>query len=163
MIRHIRSRALLAGATLALVAGLGASIAAQGGGPGRRGGFGPGGPGRGGFPLGQLELSEAQREQVREVMQRHRDQMQEAGRRLREAHQAQRAAVEAVPLNEGLIRSTSQTLATAQTDMALLRARIHSDVWSLLTPEQQQKAKELREQRANRANERRQRRQRRQG
>lgn len=161
MIRRFRSTvALTAGAAL-LAAGLGTAALAQGQG-GRHGGrgFGPGGPGRGGFPLGQLNLSDAQREQVRSVMERHREDMRAVGQRLREAHQAQRNAVETVPVNEALIRSTSQALATAQTDMALLQARIHSDVWGLLTPEQQAKAKELKEKRAERARQRGERRQR---
>jgi protein CpxP len=148
MIRRFRSTiALTAGAAL-LAAGLGTAALAQDQ-EGRRGGrgFGPGGPGRGGFPLAQLELTDAQREQVRTVMQRHREDMRTVGQRLREAHEAQRAAVETVPVNEALIRSTTQTLANAQTDMALVQARIHSDVWGVLTPEQQAKAKELKAQR----------------
>jgi periplasmic protein CpxP/Spy len=158
MIRRFRSTiALTAGAAL-LAAGLGTAALAQDQG-GRRGGraFGPG---RGGFPLAQLDLSDAQREQVRSVMERHRADMRTVGQRLHEAHEAQRNAVETVPVNEALIRSTSQALATAQTDMALLQARIHTDVWGLLTPEQQAKAKELKAKRAERARQRGERRQR---
>jgi protein CpxP len=164
MIRRFRSTiAVTAGAAL-LAAGLGTAALAQGP-EGRRGGrgFGPGFPGRGGFPLAQLDLSDAQRQQVRDVMQRHREDMQAIGQRLHEAHAAQRQAVETVPVNEALVRSTSQALATAQTDMALLQARIHSDVWNLLTPEQQAKAKELKATRAERMKQRRERRQRQQG
>ena len=160
MIRRFRSTiALTAGAAL-LAAGLGTAALAQAP-EGRRGGrgFGHGGPGRGGFPLAQLDLSDAQREQVKAVMERHREDMQTLGTRLREAHDAQRAAVEAVPVNEGLIRTTSQSIAAAQTDMALLQARIHNDVWNVLTPEQQAKAKELKAQRQARAKERAERRQ----
>ena len=164
MIRGIHSKALMAAAVVLLVAGLGVVVHAQDG-PGRRGPFGHGGPGRGAMlGLAQLDLTDAQREQVRDVMQKYRPQMQESGKRLHDAHEAQRAAVETVPVNEGLVRSTSQTLANAQTDMALLQARIHSDVWSLLTPEQQEKAKQLKAQREVRMKERTQRRQqRRQG
>jgi protein CpxP len=157
MIRRFRSTiALTAGAAL-LAAGLGTAALAQDQ-EGRRGGRGFG-PGRGGFPLAQLELNDTQREQVRSVMQRHRDDMRTIGQRLREAHEAQRAAVETVPVNEALIRSTSQALATAQTDMALLQARIHNDVWGVLTPDQQAKAKELKAKRDERAKQRGQRRQ----
>ena len=154
MSRRIHSRALVAAALL-LVASFGATVYAQTDGPGRRGLFGHGGPGRGGFPgLARLDLTDAQREQVREVMQRYRDQMREAGTRLHQAHAAQRAAIETTPVNEGLIRSTTQTLANAQTDMAILRARIHTDVWSLLTPEQQEKAKQLKSERQARSKQR---------
>jgi Spy/CpxP family protein refolding chaperone len=142
--RRIQSRALAAAAALLLIVGLGVSVRAQGDGPGRHRPFGPG---RGGFGFAQLGLSDAQREQVREVMQRHRSEMQEVEKRLHGAHDAQRAAIETMPVNEGLIRSTAEALANAQTDMALLRARIHSEVWSLLTPEQQEKAKQLKSER----------------
>jgi Spy/CpxP family protein refolding chaperone len=155
MVRLIRSKTVVAGAIIAIVAALAAGVAAQGGGHRRGGRFGPGG-----FPgLAALDLTEAQREQVREVMQGHRDQMREAGTQLREAHAAQRAAVETVPVNEGLVRSTSQSLAAAQTEMAVLQARVHSAIWSVLTPEQQQKAKELKTKREARMKERRERRQ----
>lgn len=156
MVRQIRSKAAIAGAVLVLIAGLGASVWAQGDAPGRPRRFGPGPRFHG---LRELDLSDAQREQVRAVMQGHREEMQAAGKRLHDAHENQRAAIETVPVNEALVRSTSQTLGEAQTEMALLRARIHSEVWSLLTPEQQQKAKELKEQRQSRL-QRRQRRQR---
>jgi len=143
MIRGIRSKSLTVGAAFLLTAALVSTVFAQGG-------HGPRGDGRGpGFAgLQQLNLTDTQRGQVREVMQRYRNDMQETGGRLRAAHQAQQQAVEAVPVNEGLIRSTTQALAAAETDMAVLRARIHSDIWTFLTPEQQAKAKELREQRA---------------
>jgi Spy/CpxP family protein refolding chaperone len=162
MIRRFRNTVAMTAFAALLAAGVGTALAQDQ--PGRRGGrgFGPGGHGRGGFPLAQLELSDAQREQVRTVMQRHREDMQAVGQRLREAHNAQRAAVETVPVNEALIRSTSQALATAQTDMALLRARVHTDVWGLLTPDQQTKAKELKAKRAERGMHRGERRQQRQ-
>jgi periplasmic protein CpxP/Spy len=150
-----RSIAYIAGAAL-LAAGLGTAALAQGP-DGRRGGRGFGHFGRGGLPLAQLELTDAQQQQVRDVMQRHREDMRAAGTRLGEAHRAQRAAVDTLPVNEGLIRSTSQALAEAQTEMALLRARVHGEIWTLLTPDQQAKAKELKTQRESRAKERRER------
>jgi protein CpxP len=145
MVRLIRSKFLMTGAATLLTVGMAASALAQPG-PGRRGESR-----RGGFPgLAALDLTDAQRQQVRDVMQRHREEMQEGGRRLRAAYDAQRNAIETVPVNEGLVRSTSQELAAAQTDMAILQARIHSEVFSLLTPEQQAKAKELKDRRAER-------------
>jgi periplasmic protein CpxP/Spy len=152
--RFRKSIALTAGVAL-LATGLTTAALAQGG--GRRGPEGHGGRmGRGGgFPLQALQLTDAQREQVKSAMQGHRQDLEAAGKRLRQARQAQHDAVEAIPVNEGLIRSTSQALATAETDMAILQARIHSEVWALLTPEQQAKAKELKAQRETRMKERR--------
>jgi protein CpxP len=148
------------GAAVALVVGLASFGYAQGDGPrGHRGRFGFGGPRGAGLPLAALNLTDAQREQVKTVMQQHRNEMEAAGKQLREAFDAQHKAVETIPVNEGLIRSTSQTLASAQADMAVLRARVRSEIWSVLTPEQQAKAKELKAQREARAKERRQQRQ----
>jgi periplasmic protein CpxP/Spy len=150
-----KSAVYIAGAAL-LAAGLGTAALAQGP-EGRRGGRGFGHGGRGGFPLAQLELTDAQRQQVRDVMARHREEMRAAGTKLGEAQRAQREAADTVPVNEGLIRSTSQALAEAQTGMALARARVRSEIWTLLTPEQQAKATELKRQRENRMKERRER------
>src|SRR5687768_6501275 len=96
-------------ALIALLAG-GAAFA-QGPGPGgRRGpgapdGFGGpggrGGPG-GGLPFRELNLSEAQQQQVRDVSERYREQNRGAAEQLHTAMEAQRKAVETVPVNEGL-------------------------------------------------------------
>lgn len=150
----VRRFQILTVATIAvLVAGAG-SLYAQG--PGR----GPGGPPRGFggepmFALRELDLSEAQRQQVRDVMQRYGTQLRDAGNRVRQAFEAQRKAVETIPVNESLIRSTTQELAAAQTEMAIQQARVRSEVFALLTPEQQEKAKTLQADRQSRVKERR--------
>jgi periplasmic protein CpxP/Spy len=143
---------------LALAAGV-AGVFAQGR-PGGRGPGGPGagGPGRGGvdLPLRQLDLTDTQRDQVKDVMQRHREELQRTMEQVRVAMDAQRNAIETVPLDEGLVRSTADTLAAAQAEAAVLRARIHNEVYELLTPAQQTKLKELAAQRETRMKERQQ-------
>jgi Spy/CpxP family protein refolding chaperone len=123
-------------------------------GPGGPGGFGfggPGGPGgRFGGPLAllrQLDLSEEQRAQVRQVMEGHRDELRAVGERLRAAHQAQEVAVTAAQFDEGAVRARSAELAAVEADAAVLHARVHSEVFAVLTPEQQAKAAELKAQR----------------
>jgi Spy/CpxP family protein refolding chaperone len=158
-----RFRKFMLGAVLVALVGSGAAaLYAQG--PGGRGAApfgGRGGPGgRGfaaGFALGQLDLSDAQKQQVRDITQRHRQQTQPLVQRLQQAMEAQRAAIEAIPVNESLVRSTSQDLAVAQADMAVEQARLHSDIFAVLTVEQQEKAKQLQAQAEARAKERRQR------
>jgi Spy/CpxP family protein refolding chaperone len=131
----------------ALVAG-GAAFAQGFGGRGRGpdgfGGLGGrGGPGGFGLPLQQIELSETQRQQIRDVTQQYRDQNRQAVDQLRAATEAQRKAVETMPLNEGLIRSTTQALADAQTELAIQRARMQGDILALLTPAQQDQLKKV--------------------
>lgn len=120
-------------------------------GPGHRG---PGGPAGIGMALRGLTLTEAQRSLVREIQQRNRTEGQQAQERLRQAAAAQRAAVESVPMNEGLIRATTQDLAAAQTEVAIHRSRAYNDVWQVLTAAQQAEAATLRTQREQRMQER---------
>jgi Spy/CpxP family protein refolding chaperone len=115
------------------------------------GGFGPG-LGRGGFgsPLAmlrRLDLTDAQRTQIRQVMDGHRDELRAAGERLAAARKAQHAAVTSATLDEQAVRAASADLAQVMADAAVLRARVHSEVFAVLTPDQQAKAAELRAQR----------------
>ena len=138
---------------MAVLAGLlaGGVALAQGPGPGRRGpgGFGGfGGPG--GLPLRALNLTETQQDQIKQVMQRSREQNRNVGEQLRTAAEAERTAVETIPVDEGLIRSTTQALVEAQTEMAIQRARLQSEIFALLTMDQQAQVKKLRADRAQR-------------
>lgn len=152
---------LLAGAALIIV-GLGSAyVHAQNnsGGPGRGGPgrmFGPppggrGGPGGPGGPGGflnprmmdQLQLTDAQKEQVKAVMDSHRDDMKALGDRAQTAHTALRTAVTGDTFDESAIRTAAAGVAAVDTDMAVLQGRIHGEIWQILTTEQQAKAKTL--------------------
>jgi Spy/CpxP family protein refolding chaperone len=93
--------------------------------------------------LGQLGLTDDQRQQIRNAVSSHRDEFKSMADRVRTAREAQQAAIEQVPLNEPQIRAASSELAAAEADAAVLRARVHEQVFSLLTPEQQTKARSL--------------------
>lgn len=155
----VRFRSLTVGV---LVVGLLATAVAfaqgprRGGPGGGRGMLGAAGPGRGsGLALGALDLSEAQREQVREITRRYREQNQAVEKRLGDAMEKQRAAIEAVPANEALITSLTQDLVQAQVDLAIQQARLNTEIWSVLTPEQQAQATKNRADRQTRMEERR--------
>jgi periplasmic protein CpxP/Spy len=156
-----RFRALTITAVLiALVAG-GAAFA-QGQGPGRRGPGGIGGRGGfggpgGGLPVRELNLSDTQQQQMRDVAQQYREQSRAAAEQLRTAMEAQRKAVQTLPVNEGLIRSTTQALAEAQTEAAIQQARMQSEIFALLTPAQQEQARKLQAERETRLQQQRQR------
>lgn len=126
-------------------------------GPGR-GMMGPGGPFGLGFALGRLDVTDAQRQQIRTIVQSHRQEFQALAERRRTAQHALQAAITADPLDEAAIRSASAALAEVQADDAVLRAKVHREVFAVLTPEQQAKAKALREEAQKRAEQRRQRR-----
>ena len=79
-------------------------VNAQGpGGPRMSNGRGPGGPGMfGQIMLGRLDLSDVQREQVKQIFESHRDEQAAIGERVRTAHKALETAVNCFLLvNEG--------------------------------------------------------------
>lgn len=126
-----------------------------GGGFGRRGPGGPGPGGRGGMVPGlrALDLSEAQREQVKAVMETHQAEFEAQARKLGPAHQALRDVITAETLDETAIRQRAAELAAVEAEGAVLQARVHAQVWALLTPEQQQKARDAKAAQAQRRSE----------
>jgi Spy/CpxP family protein refolding chaperone len=132
--------------------------AAQGGAPrgeGRRGG--PGGPdgaggpvrfGGPGGPMGMLprlgrdvELTAAQRDQVKAIADTHKDEWKALFDRARTAHVALNDAVTAATIDESLIRLKSADVAAVDADLAVARARTRVAVWQILTDEQKSKVK----------------------
>ena len=124
----------------------------MGRGMGMRGG--PGGPGGGpGGPLGflgpamrELNLTEAQREQIRTIAQSHQEEMKAVQERMGTARKALDDAITADQIDENAIRAAATTVGAVEADAAVLRANVHQAAWKVLTPEQQQKAKELKSQ-----------------
>ncbi len=132
------------------------------GGHGQDGGFGLGpgdgfGPGRGfgrgrGGPFGpmvmrglrQLNLTEDQRGQLKSVMDSHKDEFKAIGERMMAAREALGDLVTSDAADVTAIRAKAAAVAVVEVDAALLRARVHAEVFALLTPEQQEKAKAMR-------------------
>ncbi len=118
---------------------------------------GPGGPGAIMRGLRALDLTDAQREQVRVVFEQYRPQFDQLGTQARESGEALRDAMTADAFDEGAIRSAHQGVAAAQVELAVLGSQARRDVMNLLTPEQRQRAAELKAEREKRMQERRQR------
>ena len=145
-------RVLVAAGLVAVLAG-GAAIAVaqspQGGGPGI-GGPGRGGPRGFGGPMGDLglrgiDLTDAQREQLRTIMESHKQEFEAVRTKLREAHQGLATATNAQAVDEAAIRARSTALATALADEAILRAKVRVEVNGILTAEQLQQLQERRQ------------------
>lgn len=145
--------------SLGMVAVLSAPLMAQG--PEGRGGMRGHGGMRG--PMGArmlgllvlgLELTDAQREQVRGIVSARQADFKAIGDRLRAAHLAQRQAMTRVPMDENEIRARVSDASAAEADFAVLRARVHEQVYQVLTPEQQARAKTLQAERQKRRAER---------
>ncbi len=96
-----------------------------------------------GLPLGQLDLSEAQHARVKEIMDSHRDEQRALGDKAFAARGALEAAISADVFDEGTVRTRAMDVAAIDADVAVARARIYVEVFQILTPEQQTKAKKL--------------------
>lgn len=123
---------------------------------GRGGPGGPGGPaGRMGGPMGPMgsagplnvdmrDLTDAQREQIRTINQRHAE---EIGPLMERTQKAREALADAVFANSDL-RGLSIELGQAEGELAFATAQIQTEVLNVLTPEQRQKIQERRKEMA---------------
>lgn len=112
-----------------------------------------GGPGGRGGPMGalgalgpmmrQLDLTDAQQQQIRGILDSHRDEMRAMAERTRPAHEALQQAITSDNFDEGTIRARSAEVAAGDADMAVLQARIYSEAVRVLTPDQQAQLKKL--------------------
>jgi protein CpxP len=91
-------------------------------------------------------LSDAQREQVRGIMESHKGEFETAGTKLREAHRAFAEAVRASAIDEATVRTLSAAVGSAMADEAILRARVRAEVHALLTAEQLEQVKQREQQ-----------------
>lgn len=154
--KTVTTMKLMAGA-LALTMGLSAAATAQPGrggpgfgGPGFRGPGGPGGGAMGGLlgvhpelPLGALNLTDAQEEQVRGIFQSHRAESESLRQRAEAASEALRSVTSAATVDEAAITQQSQAFSALIAEAAILRARVRSEILAVLTPEQQAEATKL--------------------
>lgn len=118
-------------------------------GPVRGRGFGPGPGGPGGGPGGpgamrvvhQLDLTDAQRDQIKAVVDEHRQ--ERPGARLVELQQQLQAAIFADTVDLAKIEALKSQIAAAEAAMLASRIETETKVAQLLTPAQRAKAREL--------------------
>ena len=122
----------------------------MGRGQGRGMGMGPQGqPGAG--PTAGLNLTEAQRDQVRTLREAQRKDAQALREKMRAARQQLQQAMRADIPDEAAVRSAAGAVAALQADQAALQARARAQMMKVLTPEQQARVKEARTRAAQRA------------
>lgn len=145
-------------AVVAPLALISASFAQPGG--RHRGGrnFGPGagmGPFAGLRMLRELDLSDTQRQQVKDVLEKAR----ETGvqKQLMEARKALQDAVESPSVDESNIRNLADQVGVAEGNAAIERAQIHQEILQILTDEQRQELEKLKAEAKQRMEERKQR------
>lgn len=118
---------------------------------GRHGGRGFGGPGgRMGGPMGgpfafrevMRDLTDAQREQVKAIHEKHADRIRPLAERVRIAHEAVDTAV--LSGNTSNLQALSIEVGNAETELIFAQAQVQSEIMGVLTPEQKQKIAERR-------------------
>jgi Spy/CpxP family protein refolding chaperone len=92
----------------------------------------------------QLGLTEDQQTRVRGILRAHADAIEAQIRAGAAGRRALRAATLAQPADETEIRRLALELGAIKAESAVLRARIRSEIWPILTAEQQEKARTLR-------------------
>ena len=95
------------------------------------------------LPVQRLGLTDAQKDQVKSIMQAHAEEFKALGDRSREAHQGLEAAIGADPLNDSLIRQKSAELAAVDADMAVAGAHARAEVVQILTAAQREELKKI--------------------
>jgi Spy/CpxP family protein refolding chaperone len=87
----------------------------------------------------QLGLTDAQSQQVKQIMDSKQDKMAAARTAMMTSRESLRKASQATPLDEASIRSAAQALGQAEGDNALIQAQLHAQIVQILTDEQKQK------------------------
>jgi Spy/CpxP family protein refolding chaperone len=147
--------ALLAGAVMAAGgAGSGSGLGPVGG-HGRGPGFGPGGPGGGPFGLGsamrELDLTVAQREQLRAILAREWDGgLHAAVDAARDAREALHAVIQDPAATEEQLRAAAQAAAAPEANLAVAHHKLFLAARAILTAEQQALLQQLQAERVER-------------
>lgn len=158
-----RRMKLVLGIGLALVVGLAgfqwqagahakSFCAAQGpgGGPPQGPPRGPGGPqGPGGEErlFRELNLTDAQKEQIKTLREKQHTDAETYHEQLRQTREQMRAAIESATFDEAAVRALAVKEGQAVTELSVIGARTEAAIYQVLTAEQRAKLATMREQR----------------
>jgi protein CpxP len=92
----------------------------------------------------ELNLTDAQRAQIKAIADAHRDEWKALFDRERAARMALNEAVTADAVDEGLVRQRSGELAMIDADVAVARAHAYAQFVQILTPQQRATLKDAR-------------------
>jgi Spy/CpxP family protein refolding chaperone len=95
------------------------------------------------FMTEQLELTEAQQAQIKDILAKEKPAMQLKMDQLRQAHNDLMKLETSSNFSEAAVREFVAQHAPAATDLIVERARVHNEIFQVLTPEQKTKALDL--------------------
>lgn len=90
-----------------------------------------------------LNLSAEQKEQIEGILERSGTENADLRRQLHEDRQNLRALMRAGTFDEATLRAQAESAAKKRIDLLVARAKVKSEIIALLTPEQQDKVKNL--------------------
>jgi Spy/CpxP family protein refolding chaperone len=91
-----------------------------------------------------LDLTDAQKEQVKAILETEREKVAPLRQKLGDTREKIRQAVEAMPFDEAAVRTLAASQNETRTEMMVSRARVQSQIFALLSPEQREQAKKFR-------------------
>jgi Spy/CpxP family protein refolding chaperone len=91
----------------------------------------------------RLDLTPQQIEQIRAILASHKAELTGELTRVKEARTRQFGTIHAETFDEAAIRAAGRAVGQAETELAVTRGQIVSEVRLVLTPEQQAEAKEM--------------------
>jgi len=98
----------------------------------------------------QIGLTDAQRDQIKNIAASHNDEWKVLFDRARTAHDALGDAIIADTIDEAAIRQKSAEVAAIDADLAVARAHAHAEVFQILTADQKAQVKKMQAEMKNR-------------
>ena len=95
------------------------------------------------FMTDYLDLTDAQQVQVKDILAKEKPAMQPLMEQMRQAHQQLMQLETSSTFDEGKVRALAAQHTQAATELLVQRARVHNEIFQLLTPEQKAKAIKL--------------------
>jgi periplasmic protein CpxP/Spy len=108
-----------------------------------------GGPGMG-FMGHYLNLTDDQKAQVKQIMQKEKPTFQPLMQQLRQSREQERQIAEASTFDESAARALATQRAQVMTDLTVQRLRVESELYQVLTPDQKTKLNDFLDKRAQR-------------
>ena len=90
-----------------------------------------------------MPVTDAQQQQIKAIMEAEKPKMQPLMEQLRQERQQMNTLTESGAFDEAAVRAAAGKQAQTETDLAVERARVKSQIFAVLTPEQRTKAQEM--------------------
>ena len=112
------------------------------------------GPGGGIRALMNLDLSQDQKQDIYDILQKYEDEQQKTRETMRSQREEFKAVTSGTDFNEENVRRSFQEMVPAMEDAHVLKAKVHSEVMAVLTDAQLEELQDAREERTSRRHDR---------